>query len=286
MRFAITVADRYLDIFQALIGHAWKPLKVFTCKVDNRIHRNSATIDLAQRLNVEVQISRMTDSNLRELRDMGCEALVVASYEWRIGDWRPYLQYAINFHPAPLPRARGAYPLPAAVLESFPTWAVTCHKIEREFDSGDILKALEFPVSPTDDHDSLDLRTQLASRRLAGDVAEHFVEYWNAATVQAGTARYYPKWNDADRRLDFTLTVEILLRRVRAFGPLECLASINNTTLFVQRAVGWIEAHQLAPGTVVHINSLSIVVAVADGYIGLTQWTLINPDTITGTVRR
>jgi hypothetical protein len=50
---------------------------VFTGKVDNRMHRNSAVIDFARQLNVDVQISRLSDANLRELAAMDCEALVV-----------------------------------------------------------------------------------------------------------------------------------------------------------------------------------------------------------------
>jgi methionyl-tRNA formyltransferase len=285
MRFAITATDRYLNIFQTLVQRAWTPVKVFTGKVDNRIHRNSALLDYAKQLKVDVQISRLTDINLRELHDLGCEALIVASYEWRIGDWRPHLKYAVNFHPAPLPRGRGPYPLPAAILEEAATWGIACHKVEHEFDSGDILKTTEFPVSATDDHDSLDLRLQLAAKRLTADVADHFVEYWNAARPQVGGS-YHPKWSDADRALNFTQTVERVLRQVRAFGPIECIAHLGKTTLFVRRAVGWTESHGVAPGTVVHANSLSLVVAVADGYVGLTEWSLINPDAVTGTLRR
>jgi methionyl-tRNA formyltransferase len=285
MRFAVTATDRYLNIFQTLVERGWTPVKVFTGKVDNRIHHNSAVIDYAKQLQVDVQISRLTQANLRELQELGCEVLVVASYEWRIGDWRPYLNYAVNFHPAPLPRGRGAYPLPVAILEEAPTWGISCHKVEHEFDSGDVLKTVEFPLSATDDHDSLDLRLQVAAKGLAADVAAHFVEYWQAATPQLGGS-YHPKWSEADRRLDFTRTVEQNLRQVRAFGPLECIAHVGAIVLFVQRAVGWVEAHGVAPGTVVHTNGLSLVVAVADGYIGLTQWSLLNPDSVTGTARR
>ena len=285
MRFAITATDRYLEVFQTLVARGWTPVKLFTGKVDNRIHRNSATLDFAKRLKIDAQISRLTDANLRELADRGCEALIVASYEWRIGDWRPYLKYAVNFHPAPLPRGRGAYPLPAAILAGATTWGVACHKVEQELDAGDVLKSVEFPLSPHEDHDSLDLRIQLSAKQLAADVADHFVDYWNAAVPQRG-ASYYPKWSDADRRLDFTQSVAGILRRVRAFGPIECLASVNKATLFVRRAVGWTESHGLTPGTVVHVNSLSIVIAVDDGYVGLTEWSLINPDAVTGTFRR
>ena len=285
MRFAVTATDRYLNIFQTLVERGWTPLKVFTGKVDNRIHRNTAVIDYARQLKLDVQISRLTETNLRELRDLGCEALVVASYAWRISDWRPYLKYAINFHPAPLPRGRGPYPLPAAILDEAATWGISCHKVEHQFDRGDVLKTAEFPLSAMEDHDSLDLRLQLAARQLTADVADHFIEYWHAATPQtAGSS--HPQWTEAQRQLDFNQTVEQVLRRIRAFGPIECIAHLGSTILFVRRAVGWTESHRVPPGTVVHANSLSLVVAVADGYIGLTEWSLINPDAVTGTLRR
>jgi methionyl-tRNA formyltransferase len=285
MRFAVTCTDRYLNIFQTLVEHGWTPVKVFTTPVDNRIHRNTAVLEFARRLNLEVQISRLTETNLRELADRGCEALVVASYEWRIGDWRPHLKYALNFHPAPLPRARGAYPQPVAILEGFPTWSLTCHKIEQEFDSGDVLKRVEFPLAADEDHDSLDLKLQLAARPLAADIADHLPEYWNAATPQA-QGRYYPKWTDAERRLDFKQPVEKILRRIRAFGPVESIAQLEKMQIFVRRAVGWTEPHRLTPGTVVYVSNLSFVVAAADGYVGLTEWSLINADAVTGTLRR
>ena len=285
MRFAVTATDRYLNIFQTLVARGWTPLKVFTGKVDNRIHRNTAVLDYAKRLKLEVQISRLTDTNLRELHDLGCEALVVASYEWRIGNWRPHLKYAVNFHPAPLPRGRGPYPLPGAILDGASTWGLSCHKVEHEFDAGDVLKTAEFPLSAHEDHDSLDLRLQLTAKQLTADVADHFVDYWNAATPQVGGS-YHSKWTDAERRLDFSQPVEKLLRQVRAFGPLECIAHLGKTILFVRRAVGWTEAHSVPPGTVVHADSLSLVVATADGYIGLTEWSLIGPDAVTGSLRR
>jgi methionyl-tRNA formyltransferase len=285
MRFAVTATDRYLGVVQALVERGWTLVKVFTSKVDARLHRNTAVIDFAQQLKIDVQISRLTVDSLRDLANRGCEALVVASYPWRIGDWRPYLKYAVNFHPAPLPHGRGPYPTPVPILEQAGTWGVACHKLEHEFDTGDVLKTCEFPVSPQDDHDSVDLKIQLASRRLAADIAKPFVDLWNAAIPQsAGT--YYPLWSEADRRLDFSQPVESILRRVRAFGPIECIAQLKDTTLYVRRAVGWTESHIIPAGTVVHVNGPSLVIAAADGYIGLTEWSLIKADAMTGSLRR
>ena len=175
--------------------------------------------------------------------------------------------------------------MPGAILDGASTWGLSCHKVEHEFDAGDVLKTAEFPLSAHEDHDSLDLRLQLTAKQLTADVADHFVDYWNAATPQVG-GTYHSKWTDAERRLEFSQPVERLLRQVRAFGPLECIAHLGKTILFVRRAVGWTEAHGVPPGTVVHANSLSLVVAAADGYIGLTEWSLIGPDVVTGTLRR
>ena len=73
-----------------------------------------------------------------------------------------------------------------------------------------------------------------------------------------------------------------VVRRVRAFGPIECLAQINNLKLFVRRVVGWTETHAFPAGCVVYANGLSLVVAVADGFVGLTGWSLIEPDAVLG----
>jgi methionyl-tRNA formyltransferase len=285
MRFAIAATDRYLGVLQALLERAWTPVKVFTTTVDHRIHQNTALIEEARRLNIEVQISRLSEQNLRELSQSGCDALVVASYRWRIADWRPFLKYAVNFHPSPLPRGRGPAPIPAAILEQAGSWGVSCHKIEQQFDAGDLLRVDQFPLSPQEDHDSLDLKIQLAARRLSGEVADRFEEYWNGATPQVGGS-YQAMWTLEDRRLDFSQPVEQILRRVRAFGPIECVALINTTTFFVRRAVGWTESHQVPTGTVVYVNNLAMVVAAADGFIGLTEWSLIDANAVTGNLRR
>ena len=285
MRFAVTATDRYLPVFQAFVERGWTPVKVFTTQVDHRLHHHAAVIDYARKLNVPVQISRLMDEDLKQLADLGCEALLVASYRWRIAEWRPHLRYAVNFHPSPLPRGRGPYPAPAAILERANSWGVSCHKLEPQFDSGDVLRVREFALSAHEDLDTLDLKIQLASARLAAEVAEHFGDYWDAATPQ-GPGSYYPLWSDADRTLDFAQSVDAILRRARAFGPIECLVKLKDTRLYVRRVVGWHEPHRIAHGTVVHANGLSMVIAAADGYIGLTEWSLLAPDAVTGNLQR
>ena len=65
--------------------------------------------------------------------------------------------------------------------------------------------------------------------------------------------------------------MEEILRLVRAFGSNVSFAKLDGKWLGVTRATGWPEAHTFKPGSVVHIFNRSIVVAAADGFIGLLE---------------
>ncbi|MDB5804117.1 MAG: fmt2 [Betaproteobacteria bacterium] len=281
MRFAITATDRYLGVLDTLVQAGWAPVKLFTPPVDGRVHRNRAVIESAQRLGMQIQLSPMTADDLAALGAQGCEALVVASYNWKIPDWRPALKYAINLHASPLPEARGPYPAVQALLEGRRSWAVSCHKLEASFDSGDLLAQESFALDDADSHESLDLKIQMAAKRLAGRVAGDLPALWNSARAQ-GTGSYWKHWRAEDRKLDFSRSVDEVLRQVRAFGLIECTASVNGVDIFVRRAVGWTESHNAAPGAMVHGDGAAMVVAARDGYIGIVEWSLLDPDAVTG----
>jgi methionyl-tRNA formyltransferase len=273
MRFAITAVDRNLSLLNALIEAGWRVVKLFTVP-PAAATVNRAVIERAVGLGIPVQLSRMDDADLADLGARGCEVLVCGSYNWRIGDWRPHLPYAVNFHSSPLPEGRGPYPAFRALLEDRRSWGVACHKLAPRFDRGDILASESFPLSETECHDSLDLKTQMAFTRLAGRVARDFQALWDGAEPQVGGS-FWTLTTDAERTLDFAQPVERLMRQVRAFGLTETIARVNGRTVFVRRAVGWTEAHAHAPGTVVHADGRRTVVAAADGYIGLIEWSPI-----------
>jgi methionyl-tRNA formyltransferase len=163
-----------------------------------------------------------------------------------------------------------------AILDDHPTWGVTCHQLDADFDTGPILASRHFPLSYQECHESLDFKVQMAAKALATDVAEHFVEYWDHAQPQ-GAGSYFKHWSAADRTLDWNQSVHDILRRVRAFGPIECMARINDVDIFVRRAVGWEEAHGYVAGAVIHVSALKLLVAVKDGFVGIVEWHLNPP---------
>lgn len=281
MRFAITAVDRYLGVFDAFVNAGWVPLKLFTVPARSDQGNQQAVIAYAEKTGAAIQLSRIAAGDLAELRERGCEALIVASYDWKVCDWRPFLKYAVNFHASPLPDGRGPYPVVRAILDGCEAWGVTCHRLSQDIDRGDILAREEFPLRPDECHESLDLRIQMAARRLASRVAGQLAELWEQAEPQRGGS-YWRKHEAADHVIDFRNPTESILRHVRAFGANGSLACVGGAWFIVKRAVGWTEPHDHRPGCAVHIFNRSIVVAAADGYIGLLDSERAPPGVVAG----
>jgi methionyl-tRNA formyltransferase len=279
MRFAITATDRYQGVFEAFIEAGWQPVKLFTAPLNNRTEFNQSVLARAQALAIDVQLSPMQEHDLQDLAMRGCDLLVVASYNWRIGNWRPYLRHAINFHPSPLPEGRGPYPAVRAILEQRHQWGVSCHQLDAAFDSGPILAQEVFPLAADECHDSLDLKVQMASRRLAQRVAADLPALWAQARPQQGGS-YWPRWSEEERLIDFRQPVASIARHVRAFRCVEALAEVNGVLIYVRRVVVWTESHAHVPGAMVHRCNHSLVLAARDGYVGLVEWSVIAPDAV------
>jgi methionyl-tRNA formyltransferase len=279
MRFAMATSDRYLGVFDAFVSAGWQPHKFFISPMGEDTAHHQAVIAAAERQQVGVTSSRITTEDLHKLREAGCAALIVASYDWKIPPWEDYLDYAVNFHPSPLPEGRGPYPIVRAILEKRKIWGVTCHKISPGIDSGDILASERFPLSEDESHEQLVLKVQMAAKNLAAQIANNFVDLWEKATAQSAGV-YWPKPSLEDRVIDFNTPVEAILHHIGAFGVAESLARIGDTWLIVKRAVGWREAHAHSPGNVAHVSGGTIVVAAANGYVALVDNALAPPDVV------
>jgi methionyl-tRNA formyltransferase len=283
-RFAMATSDAYKSVLEAFLVSGWKLETLFACPGD-WMNDNKQVINRALELGANVQQSPINSNNLAELAKCGCTTLVVASYQWKIPEWQAYLQHAINFHPSPLPEGRGPYPLVRAILEQHQHWAVTCHQINGKFDQGNMLAAEIFQLNPDEYHETLRLKTQMAAAKLAKRVANDLDMLWQKATPQSDGS-YWPLWSEQERTIDFNRPVASIMRQIRAFGDLECIATINNVTIFIHSAQGWLDPHTTQPGTVVYSNGLALVITAADGVIAITEWSFNAPSAITSSKRR
>jgi methionyl-tRNA formyltransferase len=277
MRFAIATIDRYQIVLDAFVEAGWEPIKIFSTNLLSARDTNAAMLARAERLRVPIQLSRIQNEDLADLARSGCVALVVAGHPWRVPDWRRFMPYAINFHPSPLPEARGPYPLCRAIRERRREWGVSCHKIEADFDTGDVLAQTHFPMHENETHETLELKIQLALGPLALQAARELPTLWAAATPQQGGV-YWPFDTDAHRTLDFSQTIDEIMLIVRSCGLLECIAPLREGTLHVSRAEAWQQPHRFPPGTIVHRHGEQLIVAASDGFVALLEWSPLSAE--------
>jgi methionyl-tRNA formyltransferase len=276
MRFAMVCNDRFLGIFRTLVEEGWTPVKFFSLVSASSAHGNREALSFAASLDLPIQLSPIASQDLRALAEAECETLIVAEYDRLIPDWSPFLPHAVNFHPSPLPEARGRYPQVRAILEGRSEWAISCHKVSPELNGGDVLAAESFALGPDEWHESLDIKLRFAGDRLASRLAGNFAGLWDGARPQGEGSRWRG-FEDIDRTLDFDQPVADILRQIRAFGELETIAHLRRMTVHVRRASGWTEPHAYRPETLVSTTH-PIVIAAADGYICLHDWSLFPRD--------
>jgi methionyl-tRNA formyltransferase len=284
MRFAFAGIDFLGDVFQTLIDQGWEPVKLFTRPCDNIYDFNDVTVARARSLRLPIQMSRIRPGDIGGLKALGCQALVVAGYPWLVKGWEEHLPYAVNFHPSPLPVGRGPYPLFQAILDQVPEWGVSVHVLSPSFDTGAVVAQDRFPIAAYETHDTLLARCQIGAKRLSVTLAHDLTRLWAEAQPQEGGS-YWPRVTERQRTLDLTGTVADVLRTVRAFGSIETMAQIGGKRLYVREAAGWTEAHRHSPGTLVHKHRRHLVIAVRDGFVQITGWSALAPESARDTGR-
>jgi methionyl-tRNA formyltransferase len=276
MRFAFAGIDFLGDVFETFLGHGWEPVKLFSRPCDGIYDFNDVTLSRARSLRLPVQMSRIHPADLAGLKAMGCKALVVAGYPWLVTGWERHLPYAINFHPSPLPMGRGPYPLFQAILDERPEWGMSAHALEPAFDTGAIVAQKRFALSPSETHDTLLAKCQMAAKDIAAELAHELPRRWMEAKPQ-GSGSYWPRITQTQRTVDWTKSIRDVLRTIRAFGSIEAFAQIDSRYVYVWEATGWEEPHRYRPGTLVHRHRKHMVVAARDGLIQITGWSPYAP---------
>lgn len=137
---------------------------------------------------------------------------------------------ALNFHPAPLPDLRGIHVFELAIAEDRPDFAVTCHHLTPDLDSGDLIDSAEVARRPDDTAVALAGRAFMANMMLVDRVVRRLVETWpeplpgtpQGPGVFAGRRftreRCWPRAEDDDRTLDRKMRAVCFDGRTARFG--------------------------------------------------------------------
>ena len=126
---------------------------------------------------------------------------------------------ALNIHPSPLPRYRGASPIMAAVAEGVTETGVCLMAMDTGIDTGNVVSFNSVVVADDDTTQSLGARLSgVAADQLRRD-APRWVSGELRATPQVGEASLTRTLTKADGQIDWTRPAVELERHVRAMWP-------------------------------------------------------------------
>lgn len=283
MKFCFFGYDFSLDIAQRLMADGHTLLKIFTFPCDNAFVFNTSTVAFADTMGIPLQDTAATKQDIDDLLHAGCSVFLAAGYPYKIPQPEGTGIYAINIHPAKLPRARGIMPLPYILLDEPQAAGFTIHKMSGQFDAGDILYQESIAVDDFTDIETLSSRIALRLPDVMSAVMANLPQYWTQATPQdEAKAGHYPVPSETLRSLDWNNTVDGLLKLERAFGRFGTLAVIKpdhgaSLKLAIFQFGGWKDNHTHACGTVLRLLPREIVIAVKDGFVCLKDFQILTP---------
>ncbi len=164
MRFAYLGYDAFFYCLQALLRAGHTPTAVFSFPVDGVYEKNDRLRQFAEKEKLPFSPARVTEDTLSRLYRTGTELVFVAGYIYRL----PNVSFfpVLNFHPAPLPIGRGAWPMPTAILRGECLWGCAVHKVAPAFDAGDLLGRQLFSLTGTETLPALEKKIEHAAEKL------------------------------------------------------------------------------------------------------------------------
>ena len=211
------------------------------------------------------------------LLDAKADAMIVAAYGLILPQWVLDLppKGCLNIHASLLPRWRGAAPIHRAIEAGDTHTGITIMQMDAGLDTGDMLLVLPCDVAPHDTtavlHDRLaDLGGQAIVQALAS------LDSLPRQPQPSEGVNYAHKIEKAEAALDWTLSAEVLARRIRAFDPFPGmtvpLATASGVeTLKLWRAVAEPAGPSALPGTVLSADASGVRVACGEGQLCLSQ---------------
>lgn len=127
----------------------------------------------------------------------------------------------INLHVSLLPKYRGAAPMQRAIMEGERETGVTVMYMAEGLDTGDIITAESFPISDTDNFETVHDRSAEIGAVLLSDTAFKIEEGLASRTPQDDSlATYAAKIEKSDCKIDFSLDAATVDRRIRGVTPI------------------------------------------------------------------
>ena len=158
---------------------------------------------------------------LAKLRSWGAECFVVVAY--RILPEPVFTMPSrgtINLHASLLPSYRGAAPIRWALFDGQKQTGVTTFLIQREVDTGDVLRSQAIAVGPEETHGELEKRLA----EIGADVLVETLDLWERRAIEPKMQNVTivtkaPKITTEDRPVDWSWPADMIFNRIRGLSP-------------------------------------------------------------------
>lgn len=193
------------------------------------------------------------------------EAIIVAGWQYKIPYWfiNEINCPIFNIHASLLPLYRGPEPLIQQILNHEVEGGVTIHKIDKDWDNGDVCEQKKFNIDTNDDNQKLFFKAVLTGKKLFSDflikLKNNQIQF---SKQDSSRATYFRKINFLDYIIDESKSSEYILTLQKAFKglyPITC--KINNLPVII-------ESFKITNIRLPDITSIKI----QDGYLILSQF--------------
>ena len=172
----------------------------------------------------------------------------------------------INIHTSLLPHWRGAAPIQRAIEAGDKKTGITITQMDKNLDTGPILKQIACPISNRDTSGSLHARLADISAKHIHDALEKIaLGEINAIKQDNSKATYAKKISKQDAKLDWNKPAKELERKIRAYNPSPVAhITLKGITMRIWEAKIKPATNKFKPGTILSEKSTLDVVTSQD----------------------
>jgi len=281
MKFVFIGYDYSLDTAQSLIEDGHELIRLFTFPCDNVFSFNTQIKEFAAHYNIPITEKKITSQDINDCIADGAKLFLCSGYTYKIPNIDENKAYGLNIHPTALPKARGIMPLPYVITKDQEAAGFTIHKLDNNFDTGQIVYKEKIKINDKTDVETLSARIALRSKKIIPEIIRTLDQKWKDATPQnEEESSTYPSPDTEMRTLNWEHTAKRLEQLGRAFGRYGTIAHIENNTgekqsLAVFQFSTWEEKHEIPTGTLIRSSSREIILSIKDGFICLKDFKVI-----------
>lgn len=179
--------------------------------------------DRANKMNLPViNVEKFTNEAVNKIKKIQPDFFVIVDYgkiiPQKLLDIPKY--GAINVHPSPLPKYRGASPLQTAILNGDKETAFSIMLIDKQVDHGPILAQKKAEILPDDTYGSLYKRlSELYPEFLAETLKKYLSGEIKPIPQDDSRATFTKMLSREDGKIDWSKSAEEIERMVRAYNP-------------------------------------------------------------------